>query len=189
MGVFLGDWLGLGFEIGIPHARGGVSDPLLTIGPPVKYSPRPWGCFLHIIHCRQHGAVFPTPVGVFLFFLAVFLIRWRIPHARGGVSRLMDGRNCLIQYSPRPWGCFCRTARQDQHGEVFPTPVGVFPHVKVRAISRSRIPHARGGVSRIRRDFLKVVRYSPRPWGCFCACGDANRSRRVFPTPVGVFPN
>ena len=29
---------------------------------------------------------------------------------------------------------------------------------------------------------------SPRPWGCFCTRWKSYRPRKVFPTPVGVFP-
>ena len=52
------------------------------------------------------GAVFPTPVGVFLKTPAVLVAPGRLPHTRGGVSEISD---------------VCDDLRS-----VFPTPVGVF---------------------------------------------------------------
>ena len=112
----------------------------------------------------------------------------RFPHARGGVSKCLQGVDKLLRISPRPWGCFCVDGRAlNRHGD-FPTPVGVFPLANVSAAVSSRFPHARGGVSDPCPENHSACRISPRPWGCFQhrlfkkACG------RDFPTPVGVFP-
>ena len=51
--------------------------------------------------------------------------------------------------------------------EVFPTPVGVFLPSFVSLTLRSRLPHARGGVSADDMRDQADVLSSPRPWGCF----------------------
>ena len=50
------------------------------------------------------------------------------------------------------------------------------------------LPHARGGVSSIDTFIQGMELSSPRPWGCFQRDYVYLRRRRVFPTPVGVFP-
>ncbi len=70
---------------------------------------------------------------------------------------------------------------------VFPTPVGVFPGSGLPSALRRRLPHARGGVSSALRFDEKNIQSSPRPWGCFLYINRSTQSRRVFPTPVGVF--
>ena len=49
------------------------------------------------------------------------------------------------------------------------------------------LPHARGGVSRTKKQVKGAVKSSPRPWGCFCYGLNDSKVFRVFPTPVGVF--
>ncbi len=72
--------------------------------------------------------------------------------------------------------------------QVFPTPVGVFPGCSAAARCLHGLPHARGGVSGgIHGDSL-FVWSSPRPWGCFSVRSGRQKDRKVFPTPVGVFP-
>ena len=69
---------------------------------------------------------------------------------------------------------------------VFPTPVGVFLWPPLLSASNLRLPHARGGVSVIRRRRRIVAVSSPRPWGCFRGADLRPAEGRVFPTPVGV---
>ena len=72
----------------LPHARGGVS---YVIDSGLSYSessPRTWGCFLLVLEISTLSGVFPTHVGVFLLFMCAPLRRKRLPHARGGVSRV-----------------------------------------------------------------------------------------------------
>ena len=111
-----------------------------------------------------------------------------LPHARGGVSVLIVCWPCVAGSSPRPWGCFLRWQSVRRMLIVFPTPVGVF--LAFGSISGIGIclPHARGGVSKddVRKNFPVVS--SPRPWGCFRHARVCLRKDRVFPTPVGVFP-
>ena len=49
------------------------------------------------------------------------------------------------------------------------------------------LPHARGGVSSLPLVKVPVGESSPRPWGCFRRACSARATRKVFPTPVGVF--
>ena len=132
--------------------------------------------------------VFPTPVGVFLLEVVAKKMDGSLPHARGGVSC----RNCLWRNfgtsSPRPWGCFCLFPACSHKKLVFPTPVGVFPSIPRFAFVFGGLPHARGGVSTPALFTRRSLRSSPRPWGCFRVDVFAFADRRVFPTPVGVFP-
>ncbi len=127
VGVFLAVTTFIVLFSGLPHARGGVS-ALEGVGRGNhQSSPRPWGCFLEERALPTLRRVFPTPVGVFLPPLVFLKARFRLPHARGGVSAA-----CPIINFPRP---------------VFPTPVGVFPLYKRSDPLPASLPHARGGVS------------------------------------------
>ena len=70
----------------LPHARGGVSETDPSAGPPVKSSPRTWGCFPLRRRPEHARRVFPTHVGVFLPTLTLMGKTVCLPHARGGVS-------------------------------------------------------------------------------------------------------
>ena len=62
----------------LPHVRGGVSDSGTKISFPPVSSPRPWGCFSVYILPTPRLLVFPTSVGVFLFFVCrCFVCYWR----------------------------------------------------------------------------------------------------------------
>ena len=86
VGVFLGHSLRRVLELGLPHARGGVSIYFEFFLLNIKSSPRPWGCFFIPGMSPQWREVFPTPVGVFQNVM------------------LLTGAGQLS--SPRPWGCF-----------------------------------------------------------------------------------
>jgi len=64
------------------------------------------------------NSVFPTLVGVFPRARPVSPSRTRLPHARGGVSSIIDGQRWTFQSSPRSWGCFTgrdrRVGKKDQ---------------------------------------------------------------------------
>ena len=92
----------------LPHARGGVSQVFLLAILPVRSSPRPWGCFLHVGFLFVTVAVFPTPVGVFLTSNGSQYEAIGLPHARGGVSDPFLQIITSSTSSPRPWGCFWR---------------------------------------------------------------------------------
>ncbi len=150
-------------------------------------SPRPWGCFCHLLSHTGFLTVFPTPVGVFPISACRALAIFCLPHARGGVSvdLVYYGGGCWS--SPRPWGCFFVYAHGERRRLVFPTPVGVFPFHKTSRSFRFGLPHARGGVSGKDKWEFVNIRSSPRPWGCFWAEGRDPGGHTVFPTPVGVF--
>ena len=151
----------------LPHARGGVSSPALRIHAGHSSSPRPWGCFFCSWQPLAFFLVFPTPVGVFLKPLCRSMSGDSLPHARGGVSKWFAGKNEGTKSSPRPWGCFFHAQNRGNFYRVFPTPVGVFP-IGLRLTRTSFcLPHARGGVSRVRLIGMMNVQSSPRPWGCF----------------------
>ena len=93
-------------RVSLPHARGGVSQQSSRLFRQRKSSPRPWGCFQHIENIGIAHAVFPTPVGVFLYLHLSCAVGKGLPHARGGVSKRSSGLITRSESSPRPWGCF-----------------------------------------------------------------------------------
>ena len=147
VGVFLVGTHSLPAALGLPHARGGVSQAQRLCAAHRVSSPRTWGCFQLGQHIRHFAQVLPTHVGVFLVLWALRRSGWRLPHARGGVSNLPTLRPSLLLSSPRTWGCFRRWPPVAGTPEVFPTHVGVFPGDGGPRISPRSLPHARGGVS------------------------------------------
>ena len=93
-------------------------------------SPRPWGCFQITEPAASIAFVFPTPVGVFLFMVALPPRPSCLPHARGGVSQFTLQAGTYKMSSPRPWGCFYGLCFSVIACFVFPTPVGVFPPIR-----------------------------------------------------------
>ena len=131
VGVFLKSWKGKTTITSLPHARGGVSS------------------FYRLPY--QTTIVFPTPVGVFLNPVFPYRNRSRLPHARGGVSNAGCISKIFDMSSPRPWGCFPEHRCGFGRSVVFPTPVGVFPTTTPITPAPVRLPHARGGVSMVKR--------------------------------------
>ena len=117
----------------------------------------------------QYTPLFPTPVGVFPSQYCPFRT---LPHS-----------------SPRPWGCFRVSSGSFRACCLFPTPVGVFPPLLRLFRTDAPLPHARGGVSVSSFQCLGEFCSSPRPWGCFSRLPESTPSLRLFPTPVGVFPD
>ena len=126
-------------------------------------------------------------MGVFLCCTGTNCSRASLPHARGGVSTMLNLMGWSIESSPRPWGCFPLGRELRPGGGVFPTPVGVFPPRGSAPGYRLRLPHARGGVSYLQKSGLGLLTSSPRPWGCFFFQKKKQIIFEVFPTPVGVF--
>ena len=172
----------------LPHARGGVSFVELDYDQYPTSSPRPWGCFRAMAQAYRSVRVFPTPVGVFLYFITRQPAQSSLPHARGGVSVLRFKSLGRCKSSPRPWGCFHKRHAEPFRTLVFPTPVGVFPVRQTPGWLNFRLPHARGGVSQAALNWSASLTSSPRPWGCFWKRPHRESSPAVFPTPVGVFP-
>src|SRR6056297_2957144 len=110
-----------------------------------RSSPRAWGCFRAGRHLRPPGGVFPTGVGVFLYWLLCELWFSGLPHGRGGVSEPADTYARQAVSSPRAWGCFCIGCYVSYGFQVFPTGVGVFPSRQTPTPARRCLPHGRGG--------------------------------------------
>ena len=171
----------------LPHARGGVS-PILRAGSrSTRSSPRSWGCFLSKAQIAALEAVFPTLVGVFLTVTPHGPCSISLPHARGGVSAHRAHPLPVCRSSPRSWGCFYLGGGKQTVQFVFPTLVGVFPHLLSVDAVKPCLPHARGGVSTPRLRPLETAPSSPRSWGCFLVKAGAEIEKVVFPTLVGVF--
>ena len=188
VGVFRKKIAGDETTAGLPHARGGVSGLGWASVVLRRSSPRTWGCFLAERLPVVLVPVFPTHVGVFLILMLPILVMCSLPHARGGVSKLLIFTHDGIMSSPRTWGCFCRQRLGSARKKVFPTHVGVFLHAGIVARLAVRLPHARGGVSHHRPLLLTEGGSSPRTWGCFSPSRPGRKAPAVFPTHVGVFP-
>ena len=151
-------------------------------------SPRAWGCFGRIVRYSIGSAVFPTCVGVFRYQKRAALLSGRLPHVRGGVSKMRFVGKGVKLSSPRAWGCFEIDTADDITASVFPTCVGVFPAGPGRSAPAGRLPHVRGGVSVVESRKRILDPSSPRAWGCFRHDGHCHEAPSVFPTCVGVFP-
>ena len=107
VGVFLLQVLQQAQLACLPHARGGVSILEDRDEDRVLSSPRTWGCFQKLKCLLRVLGVFPTHVGVFLIDAPSGLSKFRLPHARGGVSASLLNLETCSTSSPRTWGCFC----------------------------------------------------------------------------------
>ena len=96
--------------LSLPHACGGVSITGAFSRGSARSSPRLWGCFHRLQHCERPGTVFPTPVGVFLYWRAKRQKTLCLPHACGGVSSVSERGLDSVLSSPRLWGCFLSTS-------------------------------------------------------------------------------
>ena len=176
------------YLVGLPHARGGVSDAIFCQDNGYESSPRTWGCFSLCPLARRSGSVFPTHVGVFPPGSGDFDTFRRLPHARGGVSVVYVRPFTAETSSPRTWGCFSSCQRATLIRRVFPTHVGVFLVDHFDSLTSRSLPHARGGVSGIRVTGSGLAESSPRTWGCFHPASLVLPHAKVFPTHVGGFP-
>ena len=95
----------------------------------------------------MHENVFPMHVGVFLRHMQCPFSSLGLPHARGGVSELVQSSTSTAMSSPCTWGCFLRLSRVEEYPAVFPMHVGVFLKAGVLHYTCDSLPHARGGVS------------------------------------------
>ena len=111
-----------------------------------------------------------------------------LPHARGGVSRILWQTAGSKLSSPCTWGCFFFISNLNCINKVFPMHVGVFLVTIKIFLFRLGLPHARGGVSKSSRWMLLRYLSSPCTWGCFSCCIHSASACRVFPMHVGVFP-
>ena len=111
----------------------------------------------------------------------------RLPHVRGGVSRVSLYTHHPCTSSPRAWGCFPDGVQKHAAAVVFPTCVGVFLTIGEGSRKYIRLPHVRGGVSDINIAEGCPAKSSPRAWGGFIVQDAQLPARRVFPTCVGVF--
>ena len=187
VGVFLAPGAAARNVGGLPHVRGGVSTCMLALRPPIRSSPRAWGCFPKGEHHDHYHHVFPTCVGVFLEDNSGSDMQVSLPHVRGGVSAARDSGAADIWSSPRAWGCFRLAAAAVKKKLVFPTCVGVFLFLGGDSELDTSLPHVRGGVSSYRTPAQLTERSSPRAWGCFTLEAVRFYLFPVFPTCVGVF--
>ena len=147
VGVFLKRWTGNCKPKSLPHARGGVSNALVTGKMTMESSPCTWGCFLFFTILSFYAFVFPMHVGVFLEARAEDRDFDCLPHARGGVSAGGEYITACFLSSPCTWGCFYLVHATTLLSGVFPMHVGVFLFIQKSKLLFASLPHARGGVS------------------------------------------
>ncbi len=147
VGVFLKTPHYAGFSLCLPHMRGGVSKNPALCGVLFMSSPHAWGCFEETAKLDQLIRVFPTCVGVFPQRAGRSPACPRLPHMRGGVSGARTRAAVRWASSPHAWGCFQLREEVRIVRHVFPTCVGVFPGLTRCILTRTRLPHMRGGVS------------------------------------------
>ena len=111
----------------------------------------------------------------------------RFPHACGDVPIIGDVVGAAVQFSPRLWGCSGVHAMDEEARVVFPTPVGMFRQPNRRREQPFCFPHACGDVPERASKHLLPTAFSPRLWGCSVRPETGQSTRRVFPTPVGMF--
>ena len=92
--------------LGLPHACGGVSPSHSIEKRHWWSSPRMWGCFWPERADGVRRVVFPTHVGVFLYYIVLLFLYCSLPHACGGVSNSYIHLGVYYQSSPRMWGQF-----------------------------------------------------------------------------------
>ena len=149
VGVFLSEHPCQSVQTGLPHVRGGVSSIRDSVKRLLESSPRAWGCFFVSPRCGTCRGVFPTCVGVFPERHCEAREGEGLPHVRGGVSLISSHQPSRSWSSPRAWGCFHPFYQEQNHQPVFPTCVGVFPFRRWWWRRFVRLPHVRGGVSKI----------------------------------------
>ncbi len=151
-----------------PHARGGVPGCRITRLQQNAFSPRTWGCTVHIASARHLWISFP--------------------HARGGVPTDTARLAWRDEFSPRTWGCTGPGRGGGGGGGVFPTHVGVYLLFYNQAPPIARFPHARGGVPFTYCSGSKGKQSFPHARGGVPAYALAVGSWLiVFPTHVGVY--
>ena len=128
-------------------------------------SPRPWGTHVHFPPQFGVARFIPTPVGNTKSLRTAPAIPSVHPHARGEHPSSSPAASPSTGSSPRPWGTLTAPKRG--------------------TLCRTVHPHARGEHWHIPRLASRRRGSSPRPWGTPAAQGDARRSGRFIPTPVG----
>ena len=86
VGVFLENLFSAQIGRSLPHARGGVSSCWGCRYKLRVSSPCTWGCFYVNWSGSSQLIVFPMHVGVFPICILKGYVKYRLPHARGGVS-------------------------------------------------------------------------------------------------------
>ena len=106
VGVFPSRTLRSRIQRCLPHACGGVSYVYQCEIDIKESSPRMWGCFRGEEARLLLRVVFPTHVGVFLYYIVLLFLYCSLPHACGGVSNSYIHLGVYYQSSPRMWGQF-----------------------------------------------------------------------------------
>ena len=138
-------------------------------------------------HHQRSVSVFSTSVEVFPPAATMSMIRRRLLHVRGGVSKGERAAIASGSSSPRPWRCFHFRKCQYPRPFVFSTSVEVFPKQFAGLNLLWSLLHVRGGVSAPANGIHPDPWSSPRPWRCFLRRVYLGNCQYVFSTSVEVF--
>ena len=170
-----------------PHARGDVPNAASSSVHVGSFSPRPWGCSVLRHRPARRHALLPTPVGMFRRAGRGRRTWSTSPHARGDVPLFTMHRRSRTRFSPRPWGCSADLVVVELHGQLLPTPVGMFRFRTRYGTRPVPSPHARGDVPVAEDVARRGAAFSPRPWGCSGRNNMDITNTILLPTPVGMF--
>ncbi len=170
-----------------PHTRGDVPWLGLFAVCAVMFSPHAWGCSLRASFGIDSVRVFPTRVGMFREPAIDLTDAASFPHTRGDVPAANKAIRAAKWFSPHAWGCSGQRRPVRLHLRVFPTRVGMFRSGMTNHATLESFPHTRGDVPFGNNLGAPIYRFSPHAWGCSANPRTATRTKRVFPTRVGMF--
>ena len=104
VGMFLTQVSLSGPSFSFPHVCGDVSPAVVVSIINGSFSPRVWGCFASSGCHPRNTLVFPTCVGMFLWWQGPPHAGRCFPHVCGDVSGLRDPDADASAFSPRVWG-------------------------------------------------------------------------------------
>ena len=109
-------------------------------------------------------------------------------HTSGGVSISSDNDELQQVFSPHQWRCFHGKRNSAQKAELFSTPVEVFLRCNRKTRLSPSFLHTSGGVSYCCLCASPSRVFSPHQWRCFLKSSRSRKRKRLFSTPVEVFP-
>jgi hypothetical protein len=133
-------------------------------------SPREWGCTGTIAEADWQRVVVPTRVGVYRMLVLLPRLRWRCPHASGGVPNSRTKSSIATVLSPREWGCTESFIAAIDEMEVVPTRVGVYRIASIMLHCPRGCPHASGGVPESYSSSSATVNVVPTRVGVYRFC-------------------
>ena len=125
-----------------------------------------WGCTIFSSFFFLICLMVPTHVGVYRIDTGREFYLLHGPHACGGVPQLNIFNAMIREWSPRMWGCTELIANICNGLLMVPTHVGVYRLYQNLYQREKHGPHACGGVPQQHLKIVRILKWSPRMWGC-----------------------